>query len=103
MPFVGTRYPNTTAMVDLGIYEDSIALFDQMELTKLMTTPYPDHQNETVNFLSTLKVNFYEPDEVTPKNNGSGRFSFRVNEKKYRMSFKELEDVFDFHHRDDRA
>uniref|UniRef100_A0A1J3K422 Arabidopsis retrotransposon Orf1 C-terminal domain-containing protein n=1 Tax=Noccaea caerulescens TaxID=107243 RepID=A0A1J3K422_NOCCA len=103
MPFVGTRYPDIPTMVELGIYEDCAALFEHMELTKLMTTPYPAYQKETVSLLSTLKVNFYEPDEVTPTGHGSGRFSFRVNKKKYRMSFRDLEGVFGFQNREGRA
>ncbi|CAA7040470.1 unnamed protein product [Microthlaspi erraticum] len=64
--------------------------------------PSPAYQKETIEFLSTLRVNFYEPDEIVPEGHGSGRFSFRINKRKYRMSFKELEDVFHFEHKDGR-
>ncbi|CAA7016398.1 unnamed protein product [Microthlaspi erraticum] len=73
-----------------------------MQLTRLMMNPLPAYQKETIEFLSTLRVNFYEPDEIVPEGHGSGRFSFRINKRKYRMSFKELEDVFHFEHKDGR-
>ncbi|CAA7042932.1 unnamed protein product [Microthlaspi erraticum] len=63
-------------------------LFDEMQLTRLMMNPQPAYQKETIEFLSTLRVNFYEPDEIVPEGHGSGRFSFRINKRKYRMSFK---------------
>ncbi|CAA7022716.1 unnamed protein product [Microthlaspi erraticum] len=74
----------------------------EMQLARLMMNPLPAYQKETIEFLSTLRVNFYEPDEIVPEGHGSGRFSFRINKRKYRMSFKELEDVFHFEHKDGR-
>ncbi|CAA7054281.1 unnamed protein product [Microthlaspi erraticum] len=74
----------------------------RMQLARLMMNPLPAYQKETIEFLSTLRVNFYEPDEIVPEGHGSGRFSFRINKRKYRMSFKELEDVFHFEHKDGR-
>ncbi|CAA7054034.1 unnamed protein product [Microthlaspi erraticum] len=102
MSFVGTRYPDLTAMAELGISQDCHYLFEEMQLARLMMNPLPAYKKETIEFLSTLRVNFYEPDEIMPEGHGSGRFSFRINKRKYRMSFKELEDVFHFEHKDGR-
>ncbi|CAA7049210.1 unnamed protein product [Microthlaspi erraticum] len=56
MSFVGTRYPDLTA------YEAD-------------DEPSACYQKETIEFLSTLRVNFYEPDEIVPEGHGSGRWA----------------------------
>ncbi|CAA7048890.1 unnamed protein product [Microthlaspi erraticum] len=65
-------------------------------------TPQSAYKKETIEFLSTIRVNFYEPDEIVPEGHGSGRFSFRINNRKYRMSFRDLEDVFHFDNKEGR-
>ncbi|CAA7059714.1 unnamed protein product [Microthlaspi erraticum] len=46
MPFLGTRYPDLTAMAELGISEDCHSLFDEMQLKRLMMNPQPAYQKE---------------------------------------------------------
>ena len=62
-----------------------------------MSYPYPAYKEETIEFLSTLQVEMYEAlTDFGLDTMGLGFLTFSVNEQRYQLSIKKLEELFGF-------
>jgi len=95
--FWGTRYPCYETLAQLGLLEDVQHLFEKCHLETLMSYPYPAYKEETIEFLSTLQVEMYEAlTDFELDTMGLGFLTFSVNEQRYQLSIKKLEELFGF-------
>ena len=95
--FWGTRYPCYETLAQLGLLEDVQHLFEKCHLETLMPYPYPAYKEETIEFLSTLQVEMYETlTDFELDTMGLGFLTFSVNEQRYQLSIKKLEELFGF-------
>ncbi|KAG7530189.1 hypothetical protein ISN45_Un50g000010 [Arabidopsis thaliana x Arabidopsis arenosa] len=95
--FWGTRYPCYETLAQLGLLEDVQHLFEKCHLETPMSYPYPAYKEETIEFLSTLQVEMYEAlTDFELDAMGLGFLTFLVNEQRYQLSIKKLEELFGF-------
>jgi len=93
----GTRYPCYETVAHLGLLEDVQHLFEKCHLETLMSYPYAAYKEETIEFLSTLQVEMYEGlTNFELETMGLGFLTFTVDEPRYQLSIKKLEELFGF-------
>jgi len=62
-----------------------------------MSYPYAVYKEETIEFLSTLQVEMYEGlTDFELDTMGLGFLAFAVDEQRYQLSIKKLEELFGF-------
>ncbi|CAB81142.1 AT4g08050 [Arabidopsis thaliana] len=95
--FWGTRYSCYETLAQLRLLEDVQYLFEKCHLETLMSYPYPAYKEETIEFLSTLQVEMYEAlTDFELDTMGLGFLTFLVDEQRYQLSIKKLEELFGF-------
>jgi len=95
--FWGMRYPCYETLTQLGLLEDVQHLFEKCHLETLMSYLYAAYKEETIEFLSTLQVEMYEGlTDFELETMGLGFLTFSVDEQRYQLSIKKLEELFGF-------